>query len=181
MAILACVIFNVIVGGSGYLKISIYASTIFNLLLFGPLNLGISSCFLKLIRDKSFNIEDLFDGFKSFIPALVLHLLSSLFILLWGLLLVIPGIIAYYRYSMSYYIMLDNPELGVMEVLNASKEMMIGYKAKLFGLHLSFIGWGILCIFTIGIGFLWLGPYMEASNASFYQSLKALTIESTIE
>jgi uncharacterized membrane protein len=88
------------------------------------------------------------------------------------LLLVIPGIVAAYRYSMSFYILSDNPQLSAQEAMNESKRMMNGYKGKLFCLHFSFIGWSILCVLTIGIGFLWLVPYMQASIANFYENLK---------
>ncbi|MBT3275603.1 MAG: DUF975 family protein, partial [Spirochaetales bacterium] len=57
--------------------------------------------------------------------------------------------------------------------LNRSKELMQGYKGKLFGLYFSFIGWAILCMFTLGIGYLWLFPYMKASEANFYEDMKA--------
>lgn len=99
-------------------------------------------------------------------------LLIGIFIFLWSLLLIIPGIIAAYRYSMAFYILNDNPKMGAMDALRESKKMMVGYKGKLFFLSLSFIGWTILSVLTLGIGFLWLIPYMNTTTANFYQNLK---------
>ena len=84
----------------------------------------------------------------------------------------IPGIIALYRYSMIYYIANDNPQMDAFMVLETSKNMMKGYKLQLFFLDLSFIGWAILSILTMGIGFLFLIPYMTAARTEFYESLK---------
>lgn len=94
------------------------------------------------------------------------------------LLFIICAIITYLivlRYSMSYYIYIDNPHYTVMECITTSKEMMKGNKVRLFTLHLSFIGWHILSILTIFIGYLWLKPYINAANASFYNDLKGST------
>lgn len=143
-----------------------------NLLVSGALTLGLVSCFVKLVRNEPFQFENLFDGFRNFLSALILQLLIGIFTLLWFLLLIIPGIIAYYRYAMAFYILNDYPEMGAKAALEASKQMMVDYKWKLFCLHFSFIGWGLLSILTIGIGFLWLIPYMNAAQANFYQNLK---------
>ncbi|MPN61797.1 hypothetical protein SDC9_209541 [bioreactor metagenome] len=94
--------------------------------------------------------------------------MMTIFVILWSLLLIVPGIIAAIRYSMCFYILADNPDIGIMEALNESKRMMRGNKWKYFCLNLSFIGWGLLCICTVGIGFLWLTPYVETSVIAFY-------------
>ena len=99
--------------------------------------------------------------------------LTALFIWLWSLLLIIPGIIAAFSYAMVPFILDDNPEISGYEAIRRSKAMMKGHKFDLFYLLLSFIGWGILCMFTLGIGFLWLLPYMNTSIASFYEDIKA--------
>lgn len=143
-----------------------------SILVGGPMALGIVSCFVKLVRNEPFIIEDVFNGFKSFISAFLLQLLIGIFVSLWTILLVIPGIIAAYRYSMAFYIMNDNPGISALDAINASKEMMKGYKWKLFCLHFSFIGWAIAGIFTCGIGYLWLSAYFNTAQANFYQNLK---------
>ncbi len=165
-AILACLIYSIILSAASGI------AGIGNLIIGGPLELGLASYFLMLKRQNSAQIEDLFQGFKRFESALVLYIVRSIFIVLWSLLLIIPGMIAALRYSMAIYILHDNPELTGMDALHRSKEMMDGFKGKLFGLYLSFIGWAILCLFTLGIGFLWLFPYIRASEANFYEDLK---------
>lgn len=76
------------------------------------------------------------------------------------------------RYAMTYYIFVDNPDFAVMECISASKEMMEGNKVRLLLLQLSFIGWHILSILTLLIGYLWLIPYINSSVAEFYNNLK---------
>lgn len=87
---------------------------------------------------------------------------------MWSLLLVIPGIIATYRYSLAFYVLCDNPGMSVTECVNESKRLMDGHKGRLFCLHLSFIGWRLLSALTLGIGDLWLNPYVSAATSAFY-------------
>jgi uncharacterized membrane protein len=138
----------------------------------GPLMYGLYVYYLDLVRAKQPELSVMFSGFQKFGPTLVLYLLQLLFVLLWSLLLIIPGIIAAFRYSMAYFILHDNPGMTAMESLRQSSEKMKGYKGKLFWLYLSFIGWGLLSIITLGIGFLWLFPYMYTALAAFYDQLK---------
>jgi len=138
----------------------------------GPITLGVAAYFLKLTRNEGPCIENMFGGFKFFVKSFVLNFLIKLFTILWTLLLIIPGIIASLGYSMSYYIMMDNPELSALEALNRSKCMMAGFKFELFSLWCSYIGWFILGIISFGIGFLWINPYYEAAKANFYQDLR---------
>jgi len=168
-AILLCLIFSMICSLPSAIP---YLGPIIGILLAGPLTLGLYKCFLKLIRHEPFIFENLFDGFKNFSTTLVAQLLVILFVFLWSLLLIIPGIIASYRYFMVFYIINDNPEISAMEALNKSKEMMIGFKWKLFCLQLSFIGWSLLAILSLCIGYLWLIPYIYASFANFYENIK---------
>ncbi|AKL95940.1 putative protein DUF975 [Clostridium aceticum] len=149
--------------------------SIVSFLISGALTLGLVSCFIKLVRNGTFQFENLFDGFKNFFSALILQFLIGLFTFLWSLLLIVPGIIACYRYAMAFYILSDHPQMSAKAALDASKRMMIGYKWKLFCLHFSFIGWAFLAILTFGIGFLWLIPYMKASQANFYESLRRVS------
>ena len=98
--------------------------------------------------------------------------LMNFFISLWSLLLIIPGFIKYYAYALTPYILIDNPELSANQAINLSQKMMKGHKFDMFILHLSFIGWIFLSIFTFGIGLLWLLPYMMTAQAAFYQEVK---------
>lgn len=99
--------------------------------------------------------------------------LMSLKVWLWSLLLVIPGIIMAHAYAMTPYILEEHPEIGAWEASRVSQKMMRGHKFRLFRLNLSFIGWALLCVPTLGVGFLWLVPYMQMSQAAFYSDLKA--------
>ena len=98
--------------------------------------------------------------------------LMNFFISLWSLLLIIPGFIKYYAYALTPYILIDNPELSANQAINLSQKMMKGHKFDMFILHLSFIGWIFLSIFTFGIGLLWLLPYMMTAQAAFYQDVR---------
>ena len=100
-------------------------------------------------------------------------LLMVIFIILWSLLFIIPGVVKGLAYSLTPYILKDYPELSANQAINLSMKMMKGHKFDLFWLFLSFIGWSILCIFTLGIGYLWLMPYMMTTMAAFYQEVKA--------
>ena len=99
--------------------------------------------------------------------------LGMLFTFLWSLLFIIPGIVKCFSYSMTPFILEEHPELGANEAIDHSRAMMKGHKFDLFWLILSFIGWGFLCLFTFGIGYLWLVPYMDTSISAFYEDVKA--------
>ncbi len=144
---------------------------IFSIVIGGPLAYGLSLFVLKLTRRQEGEISDLFEGFNVFGSAVLLSFLITLFIILWSLLFLIPGIIAMLRYSQAYFILIDNPNMSPGEAIDKSKQMMRGNKGKLFLLGISFIGWILLTIFTFGIGGLWLTPYMYTSLAVFYKEL----------
>lgn len=143
-------------------------SNLYSLLISGPMTLGYAMFAISIFRRRETSPAEVFYGFERFGKAFGLYIVMSIFIFLWTLLLIVPGIIAAFRYSMSFYILADNPNIGVMEALNESKRMMQGNKWKFFCLNLSFIGWGFLCVFTMGIGYLWLGPYIEVTLIAFY-------------
>ena len=99
-------------------------------------------------------------------------LLQKVYIFLWTLLLIIPGIIKAFSYAMTSYILKDNPEIKNNEAIEKSMQMMQGHKMDLFLLYLSFIGWAILSVLTLGIGFIFLTPYVNAAVSHFYEDLK---------
>ena len=167
ISLLVCLIFSLIIGGTSIIPFA-------PLILGGPLTLGLVYYFVNLSRGEEPKFDSLFSGFDSFGKSLGLYLLQGLFIFLWSLLLIIPGIIAQYRYAMTFYLLKDNPEIGINEALSQSCEMMKGYKWKYFVLSLTFIGWYLLSCLTLGIGFLWLIPYMLTTQANFYNELKQL-------
>lgn len=167
-AVLATLVFTLIECAAGSIPFA-------GLLIICPLEFGFSLCFLRLVRgeDSSEMVGDQFKVFNKYGRVLGTSLLMTLYIILWSLLLIIPGIIKSYSYAMTPYVMNDRPDLDADDCIHESRMMMRGYKWKLFCLDLSFIGWAILCLFTLGIGFLWLQPYIEASHAKFYEDLKA--------
>lgn len=146
-----------------------------SLLVAMPLAFGYSVAFLRHVRGEDVDglVTRPFDAFKEYGRYLGTSLLMTVFIFLWTLLLIIPGIIMSYAYAMTPYIMKDNPEMGAMDCIKKSKEMMRGYKWKMFLLDLGFIGWLLLCILTLGILTLWVAPWMECSHCKFYEELKA--------
>ena len=146
--------------------------TIIIFIIGGAIELGVRNYFLKLNYDMNPEVSELFAYMKIFGKALGLRIVMTIFIILWSCLFIIPGVIAFYRYSMATYLMAENPDMGIMEAINASKQMMIGNKWRLFCLTLSFIGWHILVGFTGGIGYILLHPYIEAAKAHFYLTLK---------
>jgi len=142
------------------------------LIINGPIALGLAILFLSLVRTRNAKIDQMFEGFSRFGVAFVAYLLMVLFIMLWALLLIVPGIIAALGYSMTFFIIADNPDIKASDALAKSKQMMMGNKKKLFYLGCRFIGWFLLCILSAGIGFLWLMPYGYTSAALFYEDLK---------
>ena len=135
--------------------------------LIASLSLGHNLFYIDLCNNKS-NLSTLFSRFGIFLKAFGLVLFMGLFVFLWSLLLVIPGIIAAYRYYMAPFLMAQHPEMGIREAVNESKRLMAGHKGRLFCLQLSFIGWALLAALTFGIGYLWLIPYVQTSMAAFY-------------
>lgn len=140
-----------------------------------PLGWGLTVSLLRNHREESVDIENLFDGFRRgrYVRVFCALFLVNLFTFLWTLLLIIPGIMKAFSYALTPYIIMDEQELTAKQAIARSCEIMQGRRWKLFCLYLSFIGWGILCLLTFGIGFLWLVPYMNASVAAFYEDARA--------
>ena len=134
----------------------------------GAVVLGWCSFNQKLVWESEASVQELFGRFSILLKALGLRIFMALFIFFWSLLLVVPGIIAAYRYALAPYLMAENPNMGVREAVDISKRTMAGRKGKLFCLHVSFIGWWFLSILTLGIGFLFLTPYAKAAETAFY-------------
>jgi len=147
-------------------------SFILTLIIAGPFTLGIYNIFLKIWRKEDFKIEEMFNGFKDFGRSLGTYLLMTLYILLWSILLIVPGIIAAISYSMTFFILAENPNIKAADALRLSKQMMYGHKTQYFMLMLSFIGWFLLSILTFGIGLLFLYSYITMASTIFYQQIK---------
>ena len=145
-----------------------------SLIIYGPITLGIEGYFLARAKKNMpyDNISCVLDGFKGDIVGnILLGFLYSLFITLWSLVFIIPGIVKIYAYSMAFYIKLDHPEYTATQAITESRRLMKGHKMRLFILDLSFIGWHILGALCFAIGFLWVNPYVKAARAEFYKDL----------
>ncbi len=148
------------------------AGPIINFIIGGAFTVGIALFWLSIIRQKTVKKSQIFSGFKIFWKCFVAKFMTTLFILLWSLLLIVPGIMAAYSYAMTFFIIADNPEIRALEAIKESKKIMYGHRWKLFCLMWRFFGWMLLSILTLGIGFFWLFAYMGTSFACFYEDIK---------
>lgn len=136
-------------------------------------NAGFIIFLLNTIRSAGACIGNLLDGFGFFLRIVILNIIEAVFIFLWSLLLVVPGIIASYRYSQAIYLLIDHPELSPLDCIRESSRMMTGHKAELFVLDLSFIGWLLLSSLPV-VGYLvslWTTPYIGMTHALYYTRL----------
>jgi uncharacterized membrane protein len=138
-----------------------------------PLYVSIAYFFMNIIRGGA-EFEDLFVAFKeNYIENVFTMFLMQLYIMLWSFLLIIPGIIKGFSYAMTPYIMADKSySLTYNDAITESRRLMDGRKMDFFILQLSFIGWILLGILTLGILYIWLIPYMSAAQAAFYLDIK---------
>ena len=152
-----------------------------HLILGGTVQLGYTRYLLNQHDGQELDVKLLFSQFDRFSQGFLQALLRSIFIALWSLLLVIPGIVKSYSYAMTPFIMIDHPEMDARTAIKASMELMDGHKFDLFVLELTFIGWALLNVLTLGIGSLWLNPYMNAARAAFYRQIQAEQRYTTVE
>ncbi len=137
------------------------------------LSAGFITYCLAIRRGKEMPLTTLFDGFSMAGKLILLQVVMGIFVFLWTMLFIIPGIIATYRYRFALYNLLENPDMGIMEAINLSKQQTMGYKWQLFVLDLSFLGWCILSVFTLGLLLIWLQPYMTLTDIAFYDTICA--------
>ncbi|MBQ7898155.1 MAG: DUF975 family protein [Clostridia bacterium] len=146
--------------------------------LAGPLGVGLMAVFKNLKRFGAVKFEGLFEGFtKDFGGTLLLGLLQTIFIALWSLLFVIPGIVKAYSYSMAYYLKSEHEAWTWRQCLDESRRLTNGHKMDLFILDLSFIGWYIIGGLCFGIGTLWVEAYHNATLINYYEELTASRVE----
>ena len=159
----------------GFIGIALLVTLVFSAAFFvlsSVISTGYAKFNLELLnRQEKPAIERLFSYFSHWKTLTIANLLRSVYIFLWSLLFIIPGIFATYSYAMTSYILAENPEISASEAIARSKEMMEGSRWRLFCLEISFFGWAMLCAFTCGIGFLWLTPYEQAAKAAFYREV----------
>jgi len=134
--------------------------------------LSFAMIFIALTYGQKPRVADIFKGLTTWGKAFLLYLLVGIFVFLWSLLFIIPGIIKAFSYSMSWFVLAENPHMTAREALNESKMIMKGHKWQLFVLGLSFILWFLLGYITIGIAFIYIIPYFYATIANFYNAIK---------
>ena len=151
-----------------------YSLTFVSLFVLLPLAVGYSNSMRVLLEtgdnrlaNNSFSL-----GFGNWLHVVWGMILSTIYIFLWTLLLIIPGIIKSYSYALTPYILVEHPEMSANEAIEESMRLMDGHKFDLFYLQLSFIGWAILSILSLGLGVFWLIPYQMTAQAAFYRDIK---------
>jgi uncharacterized membrane protein len=137
----------------------------------GPISYGVALFFLNAARGNEGEIVHVFTGFKRFGTTFLCGLMQTIFIVLWSLLFIIPGIIAAINYSMAYYLLADYKNLSAMDALSMSKDIMKGHKGRYFNLLMSFMGWFVFSAVTLGLGYVYVMPYFNNTIAVFYQDL----------
>lgn len=172
-ALAACLLIGLIGAAAGSILPGLGA-----LLVIGPLEYGQAYLFLKQARDgQKMQLGDMFRGFQDdFGGTFLIGLMTGIFTFLWSMLFVIPGIVKYYSYSMAYYVKLDHPEYGWKACIDESRRIMNGHKLEKFVLDLSFIGWIIVGSLCLGVGTLWVTPYMAATEAYFYEYVRTCPV-----
>lgn len=146
--------------------------SIVHALLANPIEVGGRRFFEKNANDPTTQFNTMFEGFQDYGRVLVTMLIRDVFILLWTLLLIIPGAMKAYSYRLVPYLVKDRPELSPMEVLAESEALMRGNRWRAFVMDLSFLGWLLLGVVTLNLGnIFWTNPYMNATDAALYQEL----------
>ncbi|MBQ4649368.1 MAG: DUF975 family protein [Firmicutes bacterium] len=169
-----------------------FGGSIYTFIIGGPLEFGLTMYLLAFFRAKQTDNTLLFEGFSNFGKSFLLMLLITVKVFLWSLLFIIPGIIASYKYSQAFYVMIDNPQLTPGQCIKESCRIMNGNKATLFILELTFIGWSLLAsipaaVFTtveangvytltsaitaiiLGIPAVIVDAYILTANTAFYE------------
>lgn len=156
-------------------------STAVSILVLGPLSIGYYFFSLRFVRGMEVTATTPYRAFTSgcYGRFTLAYFMMNLFVFLWSLLLIIPGIIKALAYSQMPFILMDHPEMGWKEALQESQRMMYGHKWEYFVLGLSFILWILLVGVTFGIAILYVGPYMQMTYANYYRTLKEETLEVT--
>lgn len=151
-----------------------YSLSFVSLFVLLPLTVGYSNSMRVLLEtgDNRLTNNSFSLGFGNWLHVVWGMILSTIYIFLWTLLLIIPGIIKSYSYALTPYILVEHPEMSANEAIEESMRLMDGHKFDLFYLQFSFIGWAILSILSLGLGFFWLIPYQMTAQAAFYRDIK---------
>lgn len=171
-------VFTAIFGSITWLNILVgvllvIVSILFSGLLLGPIAVGMAAVHLELVRGSGkIRMELFFEGFTHLFENMQLGLMYMLHIILWSFLAIIPGIYMSFSYSMIFYVKHDNPEFTWQQCFDESERLMEGNRWRLCKLIYSFYGWFLAgAIAFFGFGTLWVMPYMNVSNAIFYDAI----------
>jgi len=158
-------------------------ANVISLLLGAAFAYGSITMYMGIVANKEPSIEEvLLVGFKdNYVRNLVCQLLTTIFVVLWSLLLIIPGIVKAYAYSMNFYLLKRDPNLSGQDAITKSKEFTMGYKMDLFMLDLSYLGWYFIGIFTLGILWLWIVPKHLTARVLYYDEIYAKRVPVPVE
>lgn len=163
----------VIAAISSVITLAIVVGFLIKIFIYNPLHVGGLAFFKKNVMDPPAELNEIGEGFKNYLHIFVTLFLTDLFLTLWTLLFIVPGIIKSYSYRMVPYILADEPDLSPTETITRSREMMDGNKWHAFCYDISFIGWWLLTILTCGlVGMFWFGPYKNNSDAALYLAIR---------
>ena len=171
------VITLIVVGISYIANLIPFIGPVANAILITPaFSIATIMIYFKVCDYQEIKVDEIFNGFYHFWGAFKITFLTGLFVALWSLLLVVPGIIKTYSYSMALYIWAENKEMGALEAITKSKEMMEGHKMDYFVLQLSFFGWIVLTMVTFGLAGIYVIPYVSATTVNFYRSINPIVV-----
>ena len=172
------IIIAILSAAMGLISAAGIISILYKVFVVNPLEVG-KKRFFTLCRYSNVKFDGLFFGFKGgrYVDNVKTMFLRDLYTFLWSLLFVIPGIVKYYGYKMVPYILAENPDISTKRALEISEQATRGEKWNMFVLDLSFVGWFILCFMTCGIGFFFLAPYIEATQAELYGALRQKAVQ----
>ncbi len=156
----------------GIMMVSMLIAFVFQLIIGSGVAVGYARFNLDLMESYPLKLSTVFSGFDRLKTAICANLLMYIRVLIGTIFFIIPGILMAYSYSMVNYVLADNPDMTAREALRESKRIMKGNRWRLFCLCMSFIGWMLLGLLTLGIALIWVVPYQQAAIAAFYQEVK---------
>ena len=157
----------------GYLINEDWGGNLLSLFVTPPIGVGLALFFLNIHTGNKLEIKTIFNPFKDvWLNSVLAYFMMIVIIIIGSILFIIPGIIASLMFSQVFYIIAEDNKIDPYNALVKSKKMMDGNKWKLFKIILRILLLAIVCILTLGIGFIWLAPYQNAVYAKFYNLLK---------
>lgn len=167
------IVLGMVIGAIG-IKPHTYGEVISNFVvgfLMAPIAIGVYVYLLKFVRKRKYTSQDIFSQYKNFIPIVLINFLVGFFVTLGTCALIIPGIILALGYSMVSYLVADG-SLDIWGTLKESRRMMKGYKWNYFVFNLSFLGWLLLGVISLGVVFIYVIPYFNIANTLYYEELR---------